>query len=107
MPEIQLKPCPFCGSKNLDMDSDYEHWVVVCKDCMAAGPSSFEKTLAALYWNCATTLEWTDTPPTERGFYFCREPGQPYDIIWFEPGMKLADRETRWAGPIPLPAEIA
>lgn len=34
--DIELKPCPFCGSDNLDYDSD--GGFISCKNCLAYGP---------------------------------------------------------------------
>ncbi|WP_370688894.1 Lar family restriction alleviation protein [Xenorhabdus anantnagensis] len=41
----KLKPCPFCGSNNVNVDcldykSDYDSWVD-CLHCDARGPSSY------------------------------------------------------------------
>lgn len=53
---IQLNPCPFCGSNNLEVADvgTMTHWVC-CKDCNATGPNSKDVELAQLYWNCAPT----------------------------------------------------
>ena len=43
----ELKPCPFCGYKNLDLSiktkGDYYHCVIYCKSCRAYGPRTILK----------------------------------------------------------------
>lgn len=34
----QNKPCPFCGSTDVDLDDCAEDVMVVCDDCQANGP---------------------------------------------------------------------
>ena len=37
----RLKPCPFCGEKKLEiMTGEDENYWVVCKKCLAEGPTS-------------------------------------------------------------------
>jgi len=47
-----LKPCPFCGSKDdmLINDEDYEVFVF-CWSCEARGPNKSTKTDAIKAWN--------------------------------------------------------
>jgi translation initiation factor 2 beta subunit (eIF-2beta)/eIF-5 len=33
------RPCPWCGSYEVDMHDYEEHWFVVCRTCGASGPS--------------------------------------------------------------------
>jgi hypothetical protein len=67
MPEIELKPCPFCGGR-VKLEKAFEHdhqifgrrqfWGVVCRNtinfgrscCMEQVPSASEETAAAR-WN--------------------------------------------------------
>lgn len=45
----ELKPCPFCGSKNINPDYlDYELW---CDDCDTKGPTADSKKDAIVKWN--------------------------------------------------------
>lgn len=43
MPEIKLKPCPFCGSRGRIMRAENNAYVVRCKDCGAQTARSFIK----------------------------------------------------------------
>jgi Lar family restriction alleviation protein len=36
---IELKPCPFCGSEDLDIESGYDHAYVICERCETEGPA--------------------------------------------------------------------
>lgn len=48
----KLKPCPFCGSKNIDL---FEHGAIVvfvqCDDCLATFPHFDSKQEAIEAWN--------------------------------------------------------
>lgn len=59
-PEQELKPCPFCGSDNLDLSNGYDedaNWVIICKDCKAGGTFCAEKIKAVSKWNTRTLPE--------------------------------------------------
>src|SRR5579871_5642941 len=45
----QLRPCPFCGSSDLWINSDLDPKYVVCKKCSA--PTASTVTEAAQRWN--------------------------------------------------------
>ena len=47
------KPCPFCGSENLDMLSKWKCRNVVCESCLAQGPEAprFDNALAVRLWD--------------------------------------------------------
>lgn len=53
----ELKPCPFCGGKNLyrhkDSDGLGQTWVW-CADCGASGPVKEERSHAIEAWNRRT-----------------------------------------------------
>ncbi len=51
-----LKPCPFCGSDNLDIERAALHYVK-CKDCITLGPSNDGETdiSAIAAWNKRST----------------------------------------------------
>lgn len=52
MNNTELKPCPFCGSTNLVVDSsDMYRWYVECWDCEADGPFADDEGLAIEAWN--------------------------------------------------------
>lgn len=43
----KLKPCPFCGSDNLEVHRFY----VTCEDCMTDGPMCCVENAAIDSWN--------------------------------------------------------
>ncbi len=49
---IKLKPCPFCGSKMIDV-LDYKlFWMSSCRNCNAIGPGEHKTAdQAARAWN--------------------------------------------------------
>lgn len=52
----ELKPCPFCGGKNLDISQvsevvDYGWYVVDCFDCVISGPMRLGEDEAIKAWN--------------------------------------------------------
>ncbi|MBR1417834.1 MAG: Lar family restriction alleviation protein [Synergistaceae bacterium] len=52
MSEINLKPCPHCGSfKTCIRTMSYFRFKVICKTCFAAGGARFTKEEAAKVWN--------------------------------------------------------
>lgn len=42
MREPELKPCPFCGNKEVGNSGDEDLWWVSCDDCGCLGPESFK-----------------------------------------------------------------
>jgi len=52
-----LKPCPFCGSKKLMMDTglsgadDSKLFWIVCNECYSSGPAYDKKSAAIARWN--------------------------------------------------------
>ena len=58
-----LKPCPFCGSDDVEaLDMEGKHYVV-CYDCALEGP--FHKSRAAVIaaWNTRAALAAPAVPP--------------------------------------------
>lgn len=50
---MELKPCPFCGSENVNIDADiddYWYWVY-CQECETRGPISTVGLDAIEAWN--------------------------------------------------------
>jgi len=55
----ELKPCPFCGSRNLDdtcreqeqTGARREYFYVLCNICEACGPTDFNREKAIEQWN--------------------------------------------------------
>jgi Lar family restriction alleviation protein len=53
----ELKPCPFCGSADIDCaDAGYKTdvWFVQCNNCYATFPHFDSKEEAATAWNTRT-----------------------------------------------------
>ena len=49
-----LKPCPFCGSKNISCEEGGKHvglWFVQCEECWATFPHFDTKEEAISAWN--------------------------------------------------------
>ena len=50
--DVELKLCPFCGSKNVRVNYNSGHIWVECVDCGCNGPRSFENREWAIEkWN--------------------------------------------------------
>lgn len=47
----ELKPCPFCGSKDLDYISVYGRNWIACRGCSTAGPDAEKITDVPAAWN--------------------------------------------------------
>ena len=79
MTEPEIKPCPFCGSKDVKPTTyfggdDCEEWRVFCCDCEAHGPPKYESRNenpidAINSWNRAGTPDmfWLEDAPEEGG----------------------------------------
>lgn len=52
---MEIKPCPFCGSKDLYVRDNSGHYVA-CKNCDAYGPYSKDDEEAIQLWNLAPRL---------------------------------------------------
>ena len=48
---MELLPCPFCGSADVEMVTRYELFVVECQDCGAVGQDRANEHYAAAAWN--------------------------------------------------------
>lgn len=59
-----LRPCPFCGGSQVWINSDIDPKFVVCKECLAFGPTAPTVKQAAEGWNKRTPPLKTDTGPT-------------------------------------------
>ena len=92
MPESELKPCPFCGSADVDVcNLDEETSVVACDNCNAnggyfGGSDSTSPTEAIAAWNTRPS-DWQPITPTnlpkvgkdELGMYIAGE----WIISWY------------------------
>ena len=48
----ELKPCPFCGSKNVDVTKiGPEDWWLQCRGCGATGPIGESEEETIKLWN--------------------------------------------------------
>ena len=48
----ELKPCPFCGSDNVEMKGQHApEWWVICKDCKGSAAMRPMRQQAAADWN--------------------------------------------------------
>lgn len=65
--QTYLKPCPFCGSDNVTMETfvigSPHAFYAYCNSCYASGPAKHGSNLARARWNAA-----------ERGEYLVKEP---------------------------------
>lgn len=52
-----LKPCPFCGGRDLDLMVAMRECYWSCNDCDADGPMCSEKEGATEKWNTRAALE--------------------------------------------------
>jgi len=54
MNRVALKPCPFCGSKNVTLEDAkrcVKMWFIQCDYCDATFPHFESKYTAIRYWN--------------------------------------------------------
>ena len=47
----EIKPCPFCGSEDVEVFSNYGRYFVTCCDCGSEGPNKEGKEEAIKGWN--------------------------------------------------------
>ena len=47
----EYRPCPFCGSDNVDLECDEGIWYVCCQDCAARGSNAYMPENAITMWN--------------------------------------------------------
>ena len=102
----ELKPCPFCGSKEVRADKDGMWWTVGCTDCFAEGPSDLGESGAIAAWNerqpdtaatdllaaCKMLLSATD-PDTEEQPYL-------YQRLYHGKGCRYCGRSANTAAEI-------
>lgn len=55
--EIKLKPCPFCGSKDVVVDEEYPSRYVRCRGCGVEGGLRDSRDEAAAAWNRRTNAK--------------------------------------------------
>lgn len=56
MNQEELKPCPFCGSRDIEIHENKEGGFlyciyILCLCCLARGPSTWEESVAIKKWN--------------------------------------------------------
>ena len=50
--EAELKPCPFCGSKRINVIIDtHDYYLIGCHDCHTEGPQANTVHEAIAKWN--------------------------------------------------------
>ena len=47
---VELKPCPFCGSKDIKLCGSHVYWVI-CNGCYAKTAIDAQKKKAIEFWN--------------------------------------------------------
>ena len=47
----ELKPCPFCGSRDVEVVHPGRCWVILCNTCQAEGPTDLGESGAIEAWN--------------------------------------------------------
>lgn len=119
MSDIELKPCPKCGSTSVKYFEYDDGYSVFCRRCQfELYPHKLEK-FAAEEWNdMPRPLQWTIKTPTEAGWYWCALGDQEHiAIVFFKDGSFQVAGESEtytpvegrddilWAGPIPKPLE--
>ena len=60
MSEIKLKPCPFCGCKNIqfwETDNDTHRFQIVCIQCFNGTDECISAEVAIKKWNCRTPMD--------------------------------------------------
>ena len=55
--ESELKPCPFCGGKEVLWQNNYQPYSVFCRDCHATIESKGDKLLCLAKWNRRVSRE--------------------------------------------------
>ncbi len=51
---MKLKPCPFCGSDEVEITSEIiytERFLIQCQNCCSQGPEERKKEIAIEKWN--------------------------------------------------------
>lgn len=59
MSEIKLKPCPFCGCKNIqfwEADNDTHRFQIVCMQCFNGTDECISEEVAIEKWNTRTPM---------------------------------------------------
>ena len=107
MSDIELKPCPKCGSTAVRYFYYDDEVSVCCRHCQfEIAPSRLEK-FAASDWNaiprCA--LQWTTETPTEPGWYWHRRAKEDTPLPVRVENVGDCRPGYQWAGPIPEPQE--
>lgn len=105
---IKLKPCPHCGSTDLQIDWNgvYECHFVRCFNCHMQGPEIYGKNKAAGCWNALPRhLRWTKEPPTEEGWYWFRNLSKPQIVHTSGIKNRKPHPADEWAGPIQEPVK--
>lgn len=134
MSELELKPCPYCGSYDVGVNVSpvqtygLRYYYAICYQCKTTGPEmdnekgeSISEEAVTKAWNALPrSLRWTSEPPTVPGWYWQRggesEEPRVVPVVWCradsgEMELRICCRpytplsRYEWAGPIPEPQE--
>lgn len=47
----KFKPCPFCGSEDVEPREDWQLVYILCNTCLARGPEQIDTIVAIGDWN--------------------------------------------------------
>lgn len=110
MSDIELKPCPNCGS-NAEMWIEDACVYAVCMECDMHGPAylvkiaNTEKTAAEAWNSLPRHLRWTTETPTEPGWYWQRRDKEDTPLPVRVENVGDCPTAAQWAGPIHEPLE--
>jgi Lar family restriction alleviation protein len=70
MMSVELKPCPFCGSKDVEIMVDVYHFAC-CHECGIITTGYGNKEYAVKAWNTRVSPwhKYPDDPPKKEGWY--------------------------------------
>jgi|SRR5882724_10344969 len=83
--EVELLPCPFCGSQDLMLDSlgDSDDWFVSCNGCEIQQIANYTREIAIERWNKRATL--SHPIPHSSDWILCPErlPAQHSTVLFY------------------------
>ena len=118
-----MLPCPYCGERE-DIDiigHAYDSWSTYCNNCVTEGPEQITEELAIKAWNALPRkLQWTHEKPTVPGYYWIHAPSTGntkicevekqngamcFRLLYDWRTINILPKDTKWAGPIPMPED--
>ena len=89
--EQELKPCPFCGSRNIRIVTHMStRCYAACNECYAQTHMRLEKLSAIDVWNRRVAPQWSQEKPTETGDYWLAWRSSP-QVPWRCEPVKISD----------------